>query len=214
MPVQVLKAKLRDKHLKLLNKFIVLSGFLLGFSGMVSAQQLTAVETAELGVETLLETVVASKDFFLSDRERYFTEVENVLNTFVDFDEVANVVMNRYAVDATSEQKQRFAGILRSTLTRFYGASLVNYNGEELVFLPSNNENAASRTDTVVAMELRGSDSNLRLQYQMFLNENEEWKLKNLSLAGINLGRQYFTQFSALMTQHNNDIDLVLDNWQ
>ncbi len=200
--------------MKLLNKFIVLWSFLLGLPGMVSAQQLTAIETAELGVETLLETVVASRDFFLSDRERYFTEVENVLNTFVDFDEVANVVMNRYAVDATVEQKQRFAGILRNTLTRFYGASLVNYNGEELVFLPSNNEDAESRTDTVVGMELRGSDSNLRLQYQMFLNENDEWKLKNLSLAGINLGRQYFTQFSALMTQHNNDIDLVLDNWQ
>ncbi len=200
--------------MKLLNKLIVLWSFLLGLPGMVSAQQLTAIETAELGVETLLETVVASRDFFLSDRERYFTEVENVLNTFVDFDEVANVVMNRYAVDATVEQKQRFAGILRNTLTRFYGASLVNYNGEELVFLPSNNEDAESRTDTVVGMELRGSDSNLRLQYQMFLNENDEWKLKNLSLAGINLGRQYFTQFSALMTQHNNDIDLVLDNWQ
>ena len=200
--------------MKLLNKFIVLWSFLLGLPGMVSAQQLTAIETAELGVETLLETVVASRDFFLSDRERYFTEVENVLNTFVDFNEVANVVMNRYAVDATVEQKQRFAGILRNTLTRFYGASLVNYNGEELVVLPSNNEDAESRTDTVVGMELRGSDSNLRLQYQMFLNENDEWKLKNLSLAGINLGRQYFTQFSALMTQHNNDIDLVLDNWQ
>ena len=200
--------------MKLLIKFIVLWSFLLGFPGMVSAQQLTAIETAELGVETLLETVVASRDFFLSDRERYFTEVENVLNTFVDFNEVANVVMNRYAVDATVEQKQRFAGILRNTLTRFYGASLVNYNGEELVFLPSNNEEAESRTDTVVGMELRGSDSNLRLQYQMFLNGNDEWKLKNLSLAGINLGRQYFTQFSALMTQHNNDIDLVLDNWQ
>ena len=200
--------------MKLLNKFIVLWSFLLSLPGMVSAQQLTAIETAELGVETLLETVVASRDFFLSDRERYFTEVENVLNTFVDFNEVANVVMNRYAVDATVEQKQRFAGILRNTLTRFYGASLVNYNGEELVFLPSNNEDAESRTDTVVGMELRGSDSNLRLQYQMFLNENDEWKLKNLSLAGINLGRQYFTQFSALMTQHNNDIDLVLDNWQ
>ena len=200
--------------MKLLNKLIVLWSFLLGLPGMVSAQQLTAIETAELGVETLLETVVASRDFFLSDRERYFTEVESVLNTFVDFNEVANVVMNRYAVDATVEQKQRFAGILRNTLTRFYGASLVNYNGEELVFLPSNNEDAESRTDTVVGMELRGSDSNLRLQYQMFLNENDEWKLKNLSLAGINLGRQYFTQFSALMTQHNNDIDLVLDNWQ
>ena len=43
---------------------------------------------------------------------------------------------------------------------------------------------------------------------------SSEWKLKNLSLAGINLGRQYFTQFSALMGQHEENIDLVLDNWQ
>ena len=63
-------------------------------------------------------------------------------------------------------------------------------------------------------MELRGGDTNLQLQYQMFLNENDEWKLKNLSLVGINLGRQYFTQFSALMGQNNNDIDAVLDNWK
>jgi ABC-type transporter MlaC component len=63
-------------------------------------------------------------------------------------------------------------------------------------------------------MELRSADTNLRLQYQMFLNENNVWKLKNLSLAGINLGRQYFTQFSALMSQYDEDIDLVLDNWQ
>ncbi|MDD9890293.1 MAG: ABC transporter substrate-binding protein [Gammaproteobacteria bacterium] len=200
--------------MKSLKKFVMFLGFLLGSSGFLNAQQLSAVETAELGVETLLETVVSSKNFFLSDRERYFSEVENVLNTFVDFNAVAEVVMNRYAADATDGQKQRFADILKSTLTRFYGASLVNYNGEELVFLPSNDTDSDPRADTVVGMELRGSDSNLRLQYQMFLNENDEWKLKNLSLAGINLGRQYFTQFSALMTQHENDIDLVLDNWQ
>jgi len=48
----------------------------------------------------------------------------------------------------------------------------------------------------------------------MFLNADEEWKLKNLSLVGINLGRQYNTQFTALMSQHNNDIDLVLNNWK
>ncbi|NKB34144.1 MAG: hypothetical protein GKR91_13710 [Pseudomonadales bacterium] len=200
--------------MKSLKKFVLIWCFLLGLPGIVNAQQLSAVETAEQGVETLLETVASSKDFFLSDRDRYFSEVETVLSTFVDFNAVADVVMNRYAGDATAAQKQRFSDILKSTLTRFYGASLVNYNGEELAFLPSNNTNADPRADTVVGMELRGTDSNLRLQYQMFLNENDEWKLKNLSLAGINLARQYFTQFSALMTQHGNDIDLVLDNWQ
>jgi phospholipid transport system substrate-binding protein len=178
------------------------------------AQQMTAVETAELGVETLLETVAESKNLFLSEREQYFSNVEAVLNTFVDFNEVATVVMSRHGNSATAAQKQRFADILQTTLTRFYGASLVSYNDEELVFLPASNPSADPRADTVVSMELRGSDTNLKLQYQMFLNEDDEWKLKNLSLVGINLGRQYNTQFNALMSQHNDNIDLVLDNWK
>ena len=177
-------------------------------------QQISATETAEQGVEALLQTVAQSKSYFLSDRDRYFTAIEEVLDSFVDFGAVADVVMNRYAGQATELQKDRFAGILRSTLTRFYGASLINYDGEELAFLPPSNSSSDPRADTIVGMELRGSDSTLRLQYQMFLDENDEWKLKNLSLAGINLGRQYFTQFSALMGQHDENIDLVLDNWQ
>ncbi|MBM87720.1 MAG: hypothetical protein CMQ41_05025 [Gammaproteobacteria bacterium] len=200
--------------MKMLKIFAFFWFLQLALPGLVNAQQLTAVETAEIGVKTLLETVASSKDFFVSDRERYFTDVENVLNTFVDFNAVAEVVMNRFVSEATDEQKQRFSGILRNTLTRFYGASLISYNNEELIFLPSDNTSSDPRADRVVAMELRSTDSNLRLQYQMFLDENDEWKLKNLSLAGINLGRQYFTQFSALMTEHDNDIDLVLDNWQ
>lgn len=199
--------------MNLLKKVLVSCVFTAVGLTSVQAQELSAVETAELGVETLLQTVSESKDMFLSDREAYFNQIEGVLNTFVDFTAVAEVVMSRYASSATDSQKQRFADILQTTLTRFYGASLVSYNGEELVFLPPSNPNDDPRADTVVGMELQG-DSPLRLQYQMFLNENDEWKLKNLSLAGINLGRQYYTQFAALMSQHNDDIDLVLDNWK
>lgn len=179
----------------------------------LQAQERTAVETAEIGVNSLLETVAEAKSYFLSDRDRYFQEIEAVLDTFVDFNAVAEVVMSRYASSATDAQKQRFAEILQSTLTRFYGASLVSYSGEELVFLPPRNPDSDPRADKIVGMELRG-DTTLRLQYQMFLNENDEWKLKNISLAGINLGRQYYTQFAALMSEHNNNIDAVLDNWQ
>ena len=177
-------------------------------------QELTATETAEIGVEALLKTVENAKGYFLTDKDLYFSEIEGVLNTFVDFEAVAEVVMNRYASAANELQKQRFANILKTTLTRFYGASLISYSGEQLTFLPPSSPESDPRADTIVGMELRGSDMNLRLQYQMFINENNEWKLKNLSLAGINLGRQYFTQFSALMSEYDEDINLVLDNWQ
>ena len=200
--------------MKILKKAALMLVIALALPGAAQAQQMTAVETAQLGVETLLRTVTESRDFFLSDRERYFANVEAVLESFVDFEAVAEVVMSRFASQATAEQKRRFADILSSTLTRFYGASLVSYEGEELVFLPPRNASDDPRADTIVGMELRGGDSSMRLQYQMFINENDEWKLKNISLAGINLGRQYFTQFSALMSQYNNDIDLVLDNWK
>ncbi|MDA0804072.1 MAG: ABC transporter substrate-binding protein [Proteobacteria bacterium] len=186
---------------------------LLFANGRAKAQGLSAVETAELGVNTLLATALESKALFLNDRESYFAAIEADLESFVDFTAVANVVMARYAADATPAQTQRFATILKTTLTRFYGASLVSYNGEELVFLPNPNPSDDPRADTVVSMELRG-DINLQLRYQMFITDEDTWKLKNLSLAGINLGRQYYSQFSALMSEHDNDIDAVLDNWR
>ena len=199
--------------MKPLKKTIIAWGLALAMPSMVYGQALTAVETAEMGVEALLETVAQSKHLFLSDRDQYFSQIAGVLSTFVDFHAVARVVMSRYAGSATDAQTQRFADILKTTLTRFYGAALVSYSGEGLVFLPAVNPDADPRADTIVGMELQG-DNTLSLQYQMFLNENDEWKLKNISLAGINLGRQYFTQFSALMSQHGDDIDLVLDNWK
>jgi phospholipid transport system substrate-binding protein len=182
-----------------------------------SAQQppLSALETVEQGVLLLLDTVQESRPLFLSDQARYFGEVEGALSTIVDFNAVARVVMSRYGEAASEQQVAKFGDILKATLTRFYGAALASYNGEELAFIPSSSPPSDPRADTVVGMELGGGDNGaIRLQYQMFLNGSDEWKLKNISLAGINLGRQYYTQFDAAMSQYNNDIDQVLNNWQ
>lgn len=177
------------------------------------AQSQTALETAEEGIDTLLAAIVESKSYFLTDRERYFSAIEEVLASFVDFDAVAAVVMNRFADQATPAQSERFAGILRTTLTRFYGASLAGYDGGEINLIPPENPDEPGK-DQVVGVELQNGDAVIPLNFQMFQNDAGDWKLKNLSLGGINLGRQYFTQFSALMGRNDNDIDKVLDNWK
>jgi phospholipid transport system substrate-binding protein len=184
------------------------------YMSSLQGQSMSALETAKLGVNTLLETAIDSKSLFLTDREQYFEEIESVLESFVDFNAVARVVMSRFDDQATEDQRTRFADILKSSLTRFYGASLVSYQGEELIFLPQEEKESNPRDDVVVSMELTGGSMELQLQYQMFINDSGDWKLKNLSLAGINLGRQYFAQFSALMTEHGNNIDSVLNNWK
>ncbi|MCY3565995.1 MAG: hypothetical protein OXH27_07425 [Gammaproteobacteria bacterium] len=53
------------------------------------AQEMTALETAELAVETLLQQVRDTRHLFATDSEAYYTGVEEVLDRFVDFDVVA-----------------------------------------------------------------------------------------------------------------------------
>ena len=198
------------RMLKFVSMLVVSTVYMSSLQG----QSMSALETAKLGVNTLLETAIDSKSLFLTDREQYFEKIESVLESFVDFNAVARVVMSRFDDQATEDQRTRFADILKSSLTRFYGASLVSYQGEELIFLPQEEKESNPRDDVVVSMELTGGSMELQLQYQMFINDSDDWKLKNLSLAGINLGRQYFAQFSALMTEHGNNIDSVLDKWK
>ena len=179
------------------------------------AQEMTAVDTARLAVDTLLQQVGETRQLFATDSEAFYTGVEGVLDRFVDFDAVAAVVMNRYLDAASTEQQQRFGQILRGNLTRFYGAALLSYTGQEVSVRPSDNPGRDTPESTIVTLEFSGASGQpVLFQFQMFLNADNEWKLRNLSLAGINLGRQYFTQFSALMNEHGNDIDAVLENWQ
>ncbi|MCB1670123.1 MAG: ABC transporter substrate-binding protein [Gammaproteobacteria bacterium] len=207
--------------MNILKKLFLVTLLSLAGTGQAQEPPMTALATVQSGVQVLLSTVQESKPYFLTDQQRYFNDIESALSTIVDFDAVARVVMSRYAEAATDQQVSRFADILKTTLTRFYGSALASYNGQELVFIPSDNQPSDPRADRVVGMEIKGigngngnGNGAFRLQYQMFLNENDEWKLKNLSLGGINLGRQYYTQFAAAMSQYDNDIDQVLDNWK
>ena len=64
--------------MKLLKKIISISVLTAILPVFCYGQELSAVETAEIGVEALLQTVEESKGYFLTDRELYFSEIEKV----------------------------------------------------------------------------------------------------------------------------------------
>lgn len=174
----------------------------------------TAVEAAEESVYQLLQKVQELRPYYNSDRERYFAGIEAEVSKFVDFREVAIGVMARHSQQASEQQILAFAEKLRYTLTRFYGSALVEYGGQELVFLPSGNEQADPSQGATVRMQLVADGSRIELQYALFVNPQGEWKLRNIFVSGINLRRQYNTQFQAMLARYNNDIDQVIAAWQ
>ena len=50
--------------------------------------------------------------------------------------------------------------------------------------------------------------------YKLKQSRDGEWKLRNVSIEGVNLGRTYQSQFSSAVRRHNGDIDKVIENWE
>ena len=192
-------------------------------AAMLAPLALRAAETtAEAAVETyigaLLQRIEEIKPLYESDRTAYFAAIEDALDEFVDFREVARGVMAKYGTGpngATPEQLTRFAEVFRASLVDFYGSALATYGGVDYDIVPLNTPPANPESATNVRMNIEASDGGrFEVQYTMFLNEEQQWKLKNLYIEGINLRRQYYSQFDSLMMNNDYDIDKVIDSWQ
>lgn len=173
-----------------------------------------AVDAARDAVTSLLARVSELRPYYDSDQARYFEGIEEEVAGFVDFEQVAIGVMARFSRQASDEQIAAFAEKLRSTLTRFYGSALVEYGGQEITYMPPDSPPEDPERGVNVRLQIEGDGQRIELRSAMFRNNNGEWKLRNLYVGGINLRRQYHTQFAALMSRHDNDIDAVIENWQ
>ncbi len=175
----------------------------------------SAVEAARQAVNSLLDTVEELRPYYDSEEQRYYQGIEEAVARFVDFREVAIGVMARFSEQASDAQIDAFAEKLRDTLTQFYGSALVEYGGDvEITYLPPDNEPANPERATNVRLRISSDGDRIELRSIMFLDDQDEWKLRNLYVGGVNLRRQYHTQFAALMSRHNGDIDAVIENWE
>ena len=183
-----------------------------------AAQNITAEEAVDQYISALLMTMEEIKPLYDTDREAYFSGVENALAEFVDFREVARGVMAKYGQGpngASAEQLDRFAVVFRSSLVEFYGSALAEFGGVEYEFIKNTQESRNPERSSNVRMSILGDDGDsIEIQYTMFMNEDDIWKLRNLYVEGVNLRRQYYSRFDNLMNRNSFDIDSVIDLWQ
>jgi phospholipid transport system substrate-binding protein len=189
----------------------------LSFSA-VSAQEMTAEDAVDLYISDLLSKMEQIKPLYESDRDVYFANVEGALAEFVDFREVARSVMAKYGQGpngASAGQLDRFSEVFRASLVEFYGSALAEYGGVEYEILENNRESSNPERSSNVRMSILGDDGDrIEVQYTMFLNDERNWKLRNLYVEGVNLRRQYYSRFDNLMNRNGFEIDKVIDLWQ
>lgn len=187
---------------------------------LVFTQGAVAAETAAKAGKTPQELVEqVTKDLFASvktnnavgKKDAYYSDVERILDTVVDFPFIAKAVMRKSAKNATPEQVEKFTQVFKSGLIKTYAKGIANYADSPIKTLPSTAAADARRVS--VDQEVTDKGNTHKLSYTMALNKAGEWKLINVVLNGVNLGDSFTSQFDQAMIKNANDVDKVIASW-
>lgn len=171
-----------------------------------SPHQLVEEVTREMF--TIVEEYKGGKE----NSEQYHKEITQLLEPVVDFDFIARAVMGSHRKDASDEQARRFAEIFKKGLVETYAKGIAGYVDSEVKVLPPSDKDTSKRRVSV-HQEVRHEGSKHQLSYTMVQNRADEWKLINLVLDGVNLGKSFRSQFQQAAKQQDGDLDKVIESW-
>ncbi|MFI8383985.1 phospholipid-binding protein MlaC [Pseudomonas sp. NPDC079086] len=171
-----------------------------------------AHEVVEQATNTLLADLKTNKEQYRTDPSAFYSALNSIIGPVMDADGMSRGVMTvRYSRQASPEQMQRFQENFKRSLMQFYGNALLEYNNQDIRVLPVAGQQDPERTP--VNMEIRdGNGTVYPLSYTM-VNQGGTWKMRNVIINGINVGKLFRDQFSQAMQDNRNDLDKVIDNW-
>jgi phospholipid transport system substrate-binding protein len=148
----------------------------------------------------------------------------------MDYQTFARTVMGRYGSSnayrtlKTDQERAQFKArvedftkVFRQTIMNTYGKGLMAFNGEKITVLPLDDENAAKvdAGDYVQVVQVIHSEdgSDTKIYYKLKPNRDGAWKMRNVVIDTINLGKVYQSQFASAVKDSNGDIDKAIMAW-
>lgn len=178
----------------------------------ILSEIVSAHEYAERTHSNIIEIIKTRNQLFLDNPDLFTKEISDAFGSIVDFKRISRNVMGKYAKDATPKQLEDFSKVFKSSLLDTYASTLIEFKDEKINVLPPI-EPTNSKTKARVNIEIVTSTSIYPGRYSMYLDKDNDWKIINIEINGMNLGKIFRNQFYSLMEKNNEDINLVIENW-
>jgi len=205
---------------------LLISGTASAEETVEATQPLTAHQVLETTTQQLMLVITEAQQYYDTDPERFYREIESLLNDVVDFDGFARGVMGKYASKkayqalGSAEEKQafkarmsRFSEIFKEGLVKTYAKGLLAFNGNRIDVLPPEAGAPVDGSVTVVQHIYGEAATPYVVSYKMRQDKSAQWKLRNLTIEAINLGIIYRSQFYSAAKRYSGDVDQVIDGW-
>mgnify|MGYP001210235552 CR=1 FL=1 len=193
-------------------KLLLLLTIFIGNSFLAAIESISAHEYAERTHSNIINILRTKNGLYEKDPELFIEEISDAFSPIVDFKRISRNVMGKHYKDATASQRDKFSQAFRTSLLNTYSKTLIEFKDEKIIVLPPKNQSKSSNK-VKVYIEIRTSSKSYPGVYSMYLDKNNEWKIINIVVNGINLGLTFRSQFYSLMEKNNNDISIVIEKW-
>ncbi len=171
----------------------------------------TPHEVVQGTTNELLGDLKANKEQYKSNPNAFYDSLNRILGPVVDADGISRSIMTvKYSRKATPEQMQRFQENFKRSLMQFYGNALLEYNNQGITVDPAKADDGKRAS---VGMKVTGNNGAVYPVQYTLENIGGEWKVRNVIVNGINIGKLFRDQFADAMQRNGNDLDKTIDGW-
>ncbi|SDH82974.1 MlaC/ttg2D family ABC transporter substrate-binding protein [Pseudomonas abietaniphila] len=171
----------------------------------------SAHDLVDRTTKQLLADLAANKDKYKTDPQAFYDALNGIVGPVIDAEGISKSIMTvKYSRNASPAQMQRFEENFKRSLIQFYGNALLEYNNQGITVAPAKEE-GADRTS--VDMSVKGNNGAVYPVSYTLVTINNEWKVRNVIINGINIGKLFRDQFTDAMQRNGNNLDKTIDGW-
>lgn len=168
---------------------LVGSGWLSPFNAALAATEEDARAVVETAGSQMIQLIGEQRAELERDPALLYQLVEDVLLPHFDFETIARLVLGKYWRTASPDQRGQFTQEFKTLLVRSYATAWLEYEGEEIRFLPPHPSRRSDRS--VVRVELIDPYSApIAFTYSLH-NISGPWLVYDVAVDGVSLLANY-----------------------
>ncbi|MFB2538403.1 MULTISPECIES: phospholipid-binding protein MlaC [unclassified Acinetobacter] len=139
--------------------------------------------------------------------------VSQNVQPYVDEQGFTRLVLGQYATSqyTTAAQRAQFTTNFRDSIVRTYSRGISQYSSEGYTLRPYRNTNAQY---PVVVMDFRtGGGNRIPIAFQL-TDINNQWKIRNINVSGIDLALTFRDQFRNTVQQNGGDVGKAIASFK
>lgn len=151
----------------------------------------------------LLKEIRSNSEQFQQDPAKLYALVGEVVLPHFDFERMIDLALGRYRNEVSAEQRPLIVKEFQVLLLRTYSRALLDYDNQDIVYLPMEVSNETGNVTVKSEIEQAGGFP-IPINYRLRQGD-QGWKVYDISVDDVSLVSNYSSSFARQIRKHGID---------